>query len=79
MLNVLDKKDGFFSNTADSSFNDISSSKGNQLFAVAQNMRYLVPALYLFSAAMQFVGLALVYNLDKKTLATMQEELAARK
>ena len=28
---------------------------------------------------MQFVGLALIYNLDKKTLATMNEELAARK
>jgi len=57
----------------------VEANEGNQLFAVAQNMRYLVPALYLFSAAMQFVGLALVYNLDKKTLATMQEELAARK
>ena len=57
----------------------VEANEGNQLFAVAQNMRYLVPALYLFSAAMQFVGLALVYNLDKKTLANMQEELAARK
>jgi Na+/melibiose symporter-like transporter len=26
-----------------------------------------------------FLGLAIVYNLDKKTLAKMQEELAARK
>lgn len=57
----------------------VEENEGNQLFAVAQNMRYLVPALYLFSAAMQFVGLALVYNLDKKKLAVMQEELAARK
>ena len=56
----------------------VEADKGDQAFAVAQNMRYLVPALYLFSAAMQFVGLALIYNLDKKTLATMQEELAAR-
>lgn len=56
----------------------VEENEGNQLFAVAQNMRYLVPVLYLFSAAMQFVGLALIYNLDKKTLATMQEELAAR-
>jgi len=56
----------------------VEANEGNQAFEVAQNMRYLVPALYLFSAAMQFVGLALVYNLDKKTLATMQEELAAR-
>ena len=42
-------------------------------------MRILVAALYLVAAVMQFVGLALVYNLDKKTLATMNEELAARK
>lgn len=57
----------------------VEENEGKQLFAVAQNMRYLVPALYLFSAAMQFVGLALIYNLDKKKLAVMQEELATRK
>ena len=48
---------------------------GNQLFSVALNMRYLVAALYLFAAIMQFVGLALVYNLDKKTLEQMTNEL----
>ena len=42
------------------------------------NMCWLVAGLYLFSAVVQFIGLALVYNLDKKTLATMNEELAAR-
>ena len=57
----------------------IGANEGNQTMEVATNMRYLVPALYLFSAIMQFVGLSLVYNLDKKTLAKMQEELAARK
>jgi len=46
---------------------------------VAVNLRTLVAALYLISAAMQFIGLALIYNLDKKTLAKMNEELAARK
>ena len=51
---------------------------GNQLFSVALNMRYLVAGLYLFAAIMQFVGLALVYNLDKKTLETMTKELNAR-
>ena len=56
----------------------VEENEGNQLFAVAQNMRYLVPALYLFSAIMMFVGLGLVYDLDKKKLATMQEELVAR-
>ncbi len=57
----------------------IGANEGNQTMEVATNMRYLVPGLYLFSAIMQFVGLSLVYNLDKKTLVKMQEELAARK
>ena len=51
---------------------------GNQLFTVALNLRYLVAALFLLSAVMQFVGLSLIYNLDKKTLARMNEELDAR-
>ena len=51
---------------------------GNQLFSVALNMRYLVAGLYLFSGIMQFVGLALVYNLDKKSLEKMNGELAQR-
>ena len=52
---------------------------GYQLPEVALNMRYLVAALYLVSAVFQFLGLALVYNLDKKTLAKMNEELEARR
>ena len=51
----------------------------NQTPETALNMRYLVACLYLFSAAMQFVGLSLVYNLDKKTLATMTGELNERR
>ena len=51
---------------------------GNQLFSVALNMRYLVAGLYLFAALMQFVGLAFIYNLDKKTLEKMNKELAER-
>ncbi len=46
---------------------------------VAVNLRVLVAALFLLSAVMQFIGLALVYNLDKKTLARMNEELDARR
>jgi GPH family glycoside/pentoside/hexuronide:cation symporter len=45
---------------------------------VAVNLRTLVAALFLVSAVMQFIGLALVYNLDKKTLETMNAELAER-
>ena len=51
---------------------------GNQLFSVALNMRYLVAGLYFFASLMQFVGIALIYNLDKKTLAKMNSELEAR-
>ena len=50
---------------------------GNQLFAVALKLRYLVAGLFLFSALMQFVGLGLIYNLDKKTLEKMNAELEA--
>ena len=45
----------------------------------AHNMCWLVAGLYLFSAVLQFIGLALIYNLDKKTLNQMNEELEARK
>ncbi len=41
----------------------------------AHNMCWLVAGLYLFSAILQFIGLALIYNLDKKTLAKMNAEL----
>ena len=50
-----------------------------QTAATALNMCWLVAALYMFSAVVQFIGLALIFNLDKKTLAQMTEELAARK
>ncbi|MBQ8655269.1 MAG: MFS transporter [Clostridia bacterium] len=56
----------------------VGANEGNQTAEVANRMRYLVPALYFTSAAMEFIGLGLVYNLDKKNLAKMNEELAAR-
>ena len=45
---------------------------------VAISIRTLVPALFLVAGVFQFVGLGLVYNLDKKTLATMNAELEQR-
>ena len=44
----------------------------------ASRLCWLVAGLYAFSAVCQFVGVALVYNIDKKTLATMKSDLAAR-
>ena len=42
-------------------------------------MRYLVAAMYLFSAVVQFVSYAFIYNLDKKTMAQIEADLNARK
>ena len=53
----------------------IGADEGNQAWQVAVNMRYLVAGTFLFSAILQFIGLGIVYNLDKKTLAKMNEEL----
>lgn len=50
-----------------------------QTAATSHNMCWLVAGLYLFSAVLQFIGIAVIYNLDKKTLDKMTEELAARK
>ena len=50
-----------------------------QSATTAHNMCWLVAALYLFSAVLQFIGLAVIYNLDKKTLDRMNEDLAAKK
>ncbi len=50
-----------------------------QSLQTATNMCWLVAGLYLFSGVVMFVSLMFIYNLDKKTLATMNEELEARK
>lgn len=53
----------------------VGADEGNQAWQVAVNMRYLVAGTFLFSAILQFIGLGLVYNLDKKTLAKMNADL----
>ncbi len=52
---------------------------GAQSAGTAYSMCWLVAALYLFSAVLQFVGLAFIYNLDKKTLGKMNGELSERR
>ena len=49
-----------------------------QSFETSHNMCWLVAGLYLFSAVVQFIGIAFVYNLDKKTLAQMNADLEAK-
>jgi GPH family glycoside/pentoside/hexuronide:cation symporter len=53
------------------------SEKGvaGQTAQTAHNMCWLVAGLYLFSAVLQFVGLAFIYNIDKKTLEQMSADL----
>ena len=45
----------------------------------AASLCWLVVILYSFSAICQFVGVAVIYNIDKKTLAKMTAELAERR
>ena len=48
-------------------------------WAFALEVRQLVAILFLVAGVFLFVGLGLVYNLDKKTLAQMNEDLEARR
>ncbi|MBQ7895440.1 MAG: MFS transporter, partial [Oscillospiraceae bacterium] len=52
----------------------VGENGGNQTAEVALNMRYLVAALYTLSAALELLGLGLIYNLDKATLAKMNSD-----
>lgn len=53
----------------------VEADQGNQAAAVATNMRYFVPALYLFAAVLVVVSIGLIYNIDKNKLAEMNEAL----
>ena len=57
----------------------VEANGGNQTIEVATNMRWLAAGAYVVSGLLQFVALALIYNLDKKTLAKINEDLKARK
>ena len=51
----------------------------DQPFWVAENMNWLVAALYSFSAIVMFVSIAFIYDLNKKKVAQMTAELEARR
>lgn len=53
--------------------------KADQPFEVAEKMKWLVAALYSFSAIVMFVSITFIYNLNKKRVAQMTEELTARR
>ncbi|HJC53912.1 MAG TPA: MFS transporter [Candidatus Gemmiger stercoravium] len=50
----------------------------DQPAAVALNMRYLTPTMYLIGGVLSLVSYGLIYNLDRKTLNTMKGDLEAR-
>ncbi|MBQ4612936.1 MAG: MFS transporter [Clostridia bacterium] len=52
---------------------------GGQSAQTVHNMCWLAAGLYMFSAIVQFIGLGVIYNLDKKTMEQMNAELAARR
>jgi GPH family glycoside/pentoside/hexuronide:cation symporter len=57
----------------------VGADKGNQVFEVAERMKWLVAGLYSFSAIVMFVSITFIYNLNKKKVAKMQEDLKARR
>ena len=57
----------------------VAANGPDQTPEVASMMRYVVAAMYLIAAVVQFVGTKYVYNLDKATLEQMNKELAERK
>ena len=57
----------------------VAANGAQQTAEVALTMRYLVAAFYLLAAVLQYVGIKFVFNLDKNTLAVMNEELNERR
>ena len=57
---------------------DSSLGTIGQSIETSHNMCWLVAGLYLFSAVVQLVGVAFIYNLDKKTLEKMKTDLAVK-
>jgi GPH family glycoside/pentoside/hexuronide:cation symporter len=57
----------------------VAANGPDQTPEVASMMRYVVAAMYLLAAVVQFIGTKFVYNLDKATLEQMNKELAERK
>ncbi len=58
---------------------DVALGTIGQSAETAGRLCWLVAGLYMISAICQFVGIVLIYNVDKKTLSTMTEELAQRR
>jgi GPH family glycoside/pentoside/hexuronide:cation symporter len=71
---------GYVNNSAPDANGNFTAIDVNLLsWEVACDIRMLVAILYLVAGVFQFIGLGLVYNLDKKTLEQMNKELEERR
>ncbi|MBR2937092.1 MAG: MFS transporter [Oscillospiraceae bacterium] len=71
---------GYVNNAAPDANGVFTSIDVNLLsWETALKIRSLIAVLFLVAGLFVFVGLGIVYNLDKKTLAKMNDELEARK
>jgi GPH family glycoside/pentoside/hexuronide:cation symporter len=71
---------GYVNNSAPDANGNFTAIDVNLLsWEVACDIRMLVAILYLVAGIFQFIGLGLVYNLDKKTLEKMNKELEERR
>lgn len=57
----------------------VAADGPNQAAGVPENLKNLVIAMNAIGALCQFISIGIVYNLDKKTVATMQAELDERR
>ena len=57
----------------------VGANGAEQLYTVAENMKWLVAGLYTFSAIVMFVSITFIYNLNKKKVEVMTNELATRR
>ena len=76
---ILMQNIGYVNNSAPDAAGNFTAIDVNLLsWDFALELRTLVAVLYMVAAVMMFIGLGLVYNLDKKTLEKMNTELAER-
>ncbi len=76
---ILMQSIGYVNNSAPDAAGNFTAIDVNLLsWEFALELRTLVAILYMVAAVMMFIGLGLVYNLDKKTLEKMNTELAER-
>lgn len=57
----------------------VAENKADQTPEVAKNMLILYVAMNLVSAVLRWISIALVYNIDKKTLTEMQNNLSKKR